>query len=159
MSHFLARVSDLFEHALQNRDDSDMAGITISNEEKFQNNAIGINFRRKDQLSPVVILSVFGKVAQSNATYNILDKLVLNIHYLKMPIGNGEGSTTKGRLLANMAHLKRSIVDVIAENNCLVHALIIAIAKLTNDLNYKEYRQGGKIHPDVDNLVVMTDIK
>jgi hypothetical protein len=33
MSHFLARVSDLFEYALRNCDDSDMVGITISNEE------------------------------------------------------------------------------------------------------------------------------
>jgi hypothetical protein len=28
MSHFLASVSDLFEHALRNCDDSDMVGIT-----------------------------------------------------------------------------------------------------------------------------------
>jgi hypothetical protein len=31
MSHFLASVSDLFEYALHNGDDSNMVGITISN--------------------------------------------------------------------------------------------------------------------------------
>jgi hypothetical protein len=31
MSHFLASVSDLFENTLQNCDDLDMVGITISN--------------------------------------------------------------------------------------------------------------------------------
>jgi hypothetical protein len=36
MSHFLASVSDLIEHALQNCDDSDMVGIAISNEENVQ---------------------------------------------------------------------------------------------------------------------------
>jgi hypothetical protein len=36
---------------------------------------------------------------------------------------------TKGRPLAVMAHLKRSIVEVRAEENCLAHALIIAIAR------------------------------
>jgi len=46
MSHFLARVSDLFEYALQNCDDSDMVGITISNEVHVADKAIGISFRR-----------------------------------------------------------------------------------------------------------------
>jgi hypothetical protein len=36
MSHFLASVSDLFEHALQNCDDSEMVGITISNEKNVR---------------------------------------------------------------------------------------------------------------------------
>jgi hypothetical protein len=107
MFNFLASVSDLFEHALQNCDDSDMVGITISNEENVQDKATGISFRRRDQLTPDVIWSVFGKVAQSNATFNALDKLVLNIYYVKMPIGNGRGVgiAAKGRPLANMAHL------------------------------------------------------
>jgi hypothetical protein len=58
-------------------------------------------------------------VAQSNARFNALDKLVLNIHYVKMPTGNGcVGITAKGRLFANMVHLKKSIVEVKAEENC-----------------------------------------
>jgi hypothetical protein len=37
-----------------------------------------------------------------------LDKLVLNIHYVKMPIANRGGKTAaKGRTLANMTHLKK----------------------------------------------------
>jgi hypothetical protein len=50
-----------------------MVGITISNEENVQDKAIGISFRRRDQLSPDVIWSGFGKVAQSNARFNALD--------------------------------------------------------------------------------------
>jgi hypothetical protein len=60
-----------------------MVGITISNEENVEDKAIGIRFRRRDQLSPDVTWSVFGKVAQSNARFNALDKLVLKIHYVK----------------------------------------------------------------------------
>jgi hypothetical protein len=98
MTHFLASVSDPFEHALQNCNNSDMVGITISNEENVQDKAIGISFKRKDQLTPDVIWSVFGNVAQSNARFNALDELVLNIHYVKLPIGNGGGGiTTKCR--------------------------------------------------------------
>jgi hypothetical protein len=76
-----------------------------------------------------------------------------------MPIGNGcEGITAKGRPLANMAHLKRSIVEVKAEENCLSHALVIAIAKLTNDPNYVAYRKGRKTRAVVDNLLATTGI-
>jgi hypothetical protein len=103
MSHFLASVLDLFEHALQNCDDTDMVEFSISNEDTVQNNAIVISFKRKHQVNPDVIWSVFGKVAQSFARFNDLDKLVLNIHYVKMPIGNGRGIAAKGRPLANMA--------------------------------------------------------
>jgi hypothetical protein len=35
---------------------------------------------------------------------------------------------------------------------------VIAIAKLTNDPNYKAYRQGRKIRPVVDNLLATTGI-
>jgi len=41
-SHFLANVSDLFEYALQNCEDSDMVGIIISNEDNINDKAIGL---------------------------------------------------------------------------------------------------------------------
>ena len=40
----------------------------------------------------------------------------------------------------------------------MAHALIIAIAKLTNDPNYKAYIQGRKIYPKVDQLLAATGI-
>jgi len=57
-----------------------------------------------------------------------------------------------------MTHLKRSIVEVEAEENCLAHALIIAIARVDNDTNYKPYRQGRKIRPVVQTLIQETGI-
>ena len=57
-----------------------------------------------------------------------------------------------------MAHLKRSTVEVGAEENCLAHALIIAICRLNNDSNYKAYRQGREISPVVGQLLTTTDI-
>jgi hypothetical protein len=56
-----------------------------------------------------------------------------------MPVGFG-GIKQKGRPIASMVHLKRSTVEVGAEENCFAHALIIAIAKLNNDPDYKAYR-------------------
>jgi len=74
-----------------------------------------------------------------------------------MPIGYGR-IATKGRPLETMAHLKRSILEVKAEENCLAYALNIGIAKLTNDPDYKAFRQGYKIRPVVDHLLATTGI-
>jgi len=104
MSHFFASVSVLFEYALQNCDDSEMVGITISNEVNVNDKVIGL--RRKDQITPDVIWSAFGKVAQSNAWFNALDKVVMTVHSVKMQIGHGR-IATKGSPLENMVHLKR----------------------------------------------------
>jgi len=119
MSHFLDSVTELFEHALRDLEDSDMVGITISNEAEVK--AIGISFKRKDQITGDVIWSVFEKVAQSNARFNALDKLVMTVHSVKMPIGHGGvGIVTKGRPLEIMVRLKRSILQVKAESNWLM---------------------------------------
>ena len=65
ITHFQTSVNDLFDYALRNVDDSGMVGVTIHNEVNLLDKAIGISFRRKDQLSEEVIWSVFSKVAQS----------------------------------------------------------------------------------------------
>jgi len=43
MSHFLESVTELFEHALRDLEDSDMVGITISNEVEVKDRTIGIS--------------------------------------------------------------------------------------------------------------------
>jgi hypothetical protein len=54
-----------------------------------------------------------------------------------MPVGFVKGALkTKGWPLSALAHLKRSIVEVKAEENCVAHALVIAEAKLKNDPKY-----------------------
>jgi len=57
-----------------------------------------------------------------------------------------------------MAHLKRSIVEIKARENCLAQALIIGIAKLTNDSNYVTYRKGYMIRSVVNHLLATTGI-
>ena len=142
ISYFLDSVFDLLENALRNCEDSGMVGVSIRNETDIKDKAIGISFRRKYQIYGDVILSVWVKVTQSNSRFNALDTLVLQVHSVKMPVGFGRAIKTKGRPLGVVAHLKRSIVKVRSETNCLAHAFIIAIAKITNDPNYKSYREG-----------------
>jgi len=61
-----------------------------------------------------------------------------------MPGGFGKRARkSMGRPLSTMAHLKKSIVEVKTEENCLANALVIGVAKVENDPNYKAYRQGS----------------
>lgn len=124
VEHFLASVNDLLKHTLNDLGDADTVGIIVIHNEIIQNERpIGIIFRRRDQISGDVISSVFEKAAQSNDRFNVLDKLTLVVHAIRMPEGFG-GVRTKGRPLSVMTHLKRSIIEVKAETNCLAHALI-----------------------------------
>jgi hypothetical protein len=66
-------------------------------------------------------------------------------------------SKIKARELSVKKHLK-SIIEVKAETNCLAHGLIKAIAKVTNDPDYKAYCQGRKTHPVVQTLLERTGI-
>jgi hypothetical protein len=52
-----------------------------------------------------------------------------------MPVGFG-GIKTNGRQLDAITHLKKLIVKVKAESNCLSHALVIANKEITDDPNY-----------------------
>jgi len=79
---------------------------------------------------------MFNKVEQSNSRYNAMDRLIVVIHSVKMPVGFGRGVKSMGRPLPVMAHVKHGIINVKGETNCLAHALIIAIERLTKDPNY-----------------------
>jgi len=57
-----------------------------------------------------------------------------------------------------MVHLKRSIVEVKAVDNCWVHALVITIAKVDNDSNYESYCKIWKIRSVVRRLLETTGI-
>jgi hypothetical protein len=156
---FLASMNDLFDYTLKDFSDSEMVGLSISNQENVQDKAIGLSFRRKDQLTADVISSVFQKVTQSNSRFNALDKLVLNVHAVKLPVCfGGDGIKSRGRPLNIMARLKTSFVQVKAETNCLAHAVLIAKARVDRDPNYESYRKGDKIRPEVQYLLEETGI-
>ena len=90
---------------------------------------------------------------QSNARYQALDTLTFHVRSVNMPVGFGKAETSKGRTVTTMAHLKRSVVEVNPEENCLAYALVIAVAKLTNDPDYQAYRKGRQIFPKVRDLL------
>jgi len=121
VSHFLTSLNDLFRHSLQNLNESDMVGMTIQNRENQNDKPLGISFRRNDQLAADVILSFVQKVSQSNARFNALDKLIMTVHSVRMPVGFGRGIKSRGRPLPFMAHLKTCVVEGEVIRNCLAH--------------------------------------
>jgi len=120
----------LFEHASQNLSDSDMVGITIQNRVNQNDKPIEIRFIRKDKLAGYVIWSVFEKVSHFNSRFNALEKLIVTVYSVGMPVSFGSVIKSRGRQLSIMAQLKRSVVHVTAEYYSLASALIIATEKV-----------------------------
>ena len=56
-----------------------------------------------------VIWSVFSIVAQSNARYNAMDRLIVAINSLKIRVGFGKAVKSMGRTLSVMANVKHGI--------------------------------------------------
>jgi hypothetical protein len=79
------------------------------------------------------------------------------VHSVKIPVGFGRVKF-RCRQIDTLAHLKKTIVHVNGAENCLVDALVIAMAKVENDPKYKAYRQGRKIRPEVQCLLETTGI-
>ena len=110
VSHFLARINDLFRHALQNLSESDMVRITIQKRENQNYKPIGIIFRPKEQLAADVILSLVQKVSKSNARFNALDKFIMTVHSVMMAVGFSKLAIKSRALpLSVVAHLQTSV--------------------------------------------------
>jgi len=101
----------------------------------------------------------FQKVSRSNSRLNALDTLVVTVHSIIMPVVFGRcAMKTRGKPLSIMAYLKRSFVEVIAEQNYLSHAFVIRISRLGNDPKYNSYRSCCMIRPVVQHLFKTTGI-
>ena len=111
VTHFLASVCELFEYALQCVGDSDMVGVWIESEVNWSGQPFGMSFRWRDQVS-ADLWGVLERVSQSDLGFNALDRLVMNVQWVKMAVGFGGGVKTEGRPVSVMAHLKKSIVRV-----------------------------------------------
>ena len=106
-----------------------------------------------------MISIVFERGSQSNSKFNVLDTLVIIVHWVNMPVGFGKlAIKSRGRTLSVRAHLKRSIAEVKAEGNSLTHALIIVIANVDKDSKYVAFPKGRKILHVVQTLLETTGI-
>ena len=132
--------------------DRDLVALRIRNTENVQDKVVGNSLRRNDQLKPDMACGVLGKVIQSNAWFGLAERLELHLDHVRMSASN-DRVKTKGRSLDDMIAIKKSNVRVKAAINCLVYALIIAIARLNGYPKYQSYRDCKCLKKPVDDLL------
>jgi hypothetical protein len=64
--------------------DRDLMGLRIRNTENVLDKVVGISFRRRDQFKPDVVWDVLGKVIQSNARFDMTDRLEVHLDHVRM---------------------------------------------------------------------------
>ena len=84
---------------------------------------------------------------------------MVTVHSVRMTVGFLKRAIkSRDRPLSVVTHLKYIIVKVQAEQNSLAHALVIAIAKVEIDPDYKTHRRGLKIRHVVGKLLETTGL-
>jgi len=89
-----------------------------------------------------MVWSLLGKVIESNSRFALIDSLEVLLDHVRRPVGN-DRKKTKGRSILVLSAIKKSIVTVEAALLCLVHALIIAMARINGNPKYASYRDGN----------------
>ena len=98
-----------------------------------------------------MVWDVLRKVIQSNARFGLTDRLDVHLDHVRMPAVNSKrAEKTKKRSLTVLSAIKTSIVVVKAAFLFLAHALIIAMALVNVDPEYKPYRNGNLLDLPVD---------
>jgi len=70
-------------------------------------------------------------VSRSNSRINATDTFVATVHSVKISVAfRKHVMKSMGRSLSVMAHLKKIIVEVKTEENCLAHALLMIRNKI-----------------------------
>ena len=76
---FVDNLDNMLEYLLKDAEPYYMIGIKLYNEIQLGDKAIGLSFRRKDQISSEVMFQVLEKVIQSNARFSAYDKLLIHV--------------------------------------------------------------------------------
>ena len=141
------RTQQIFEHILNDVTD----GMNENDQVRFVlrstqlETPISIPFMSLHQLTPERIFSHVQRVVQSNRDFRLNDTVNVDIIHVEAPQGSGK---KKPRTIVNIReylHKKKSIISI--ENNddlCLARALVVAIAKVENEPNYKNLTKPGR---------------
>jgi hypothetical protein len=78
--HFAYGVDDLLEYPLRDLEPRIWWALSIHSADNQHDKPIVLSFRRREQISRDVLWSVFEKVTQSNARYQVRDTLTFNVN-------------------------------------------------------------------------------
>ena len=99
---------------------------------------ISLPFMTVEQLTSERLFSQFERVIQWNQDFRLNDTVTVDIIHVVSPQGSGRSKRTTLDLREYL-HKKKSIISINnnGDNLCLARALVVAIAKIEKDPNYK----------------------
>ena len=140
------RTQQIFEHILndvtEGMNENDQVRFVLRSTQL--ETPISIPFMPLHQLTSERVFSHIQRVVQSNRDFRLNDTVNVDIIHIEAPQGSGK---RKSRSIVNIReylHKKKSIISI--ENNddlCLARALVVAIAKVENEPNYKNLTKPG----------------
>ena len=133
------RTQTIFEHLLndvtQNMNEKDQVRFVLRSEQL--DTPISIPFMPVEELTPERVFSQIERVIQSNRDFRLNDTVTVDIIHVEAPQGSGRSKRT---ILDIREYLQKKGSVVTIKNNdnlCLARALVVAIAKIEKDPNYK----------------------
>ena len=140
------RTQAIFEHLLNDvttgMNDQDQVRFVLRSEQL--DTPISMPFMPVAQLTPERVFSQIERVIQSNRDFRLNDTVVVDIVHVEAPQGSGRSRRTILNI-KEFLHKKRSIITITNNDDlCLARALVVAIAKIEKDPNYKDLLKPGR---------------
>ena len=136
------RTQAIFEHLLndvtEGMDEKDQVRFVLRSEQL--DTPISMPFMPVVQLTAERVFSQIERVIQSNRDFRLSDTVTVDIIHVEAPQGSGRSKRTILNI-RDFLHKKKSIIIIQNNDNlCLARALVVAIAKIEKDPNYKNLR-------------------
>ena len=133
------RTQAIFEHLLndvtQGMNEKDQVRFVLRSDQL--DTPISLPFMDAEQLTPERVFSQVERVIQSNRDFRLNDTVTIDIIHVEAPQGSGRSKRTTLNVREYL-HKKGSVITIQNNDNlCLARALVVAIAKIEKDPNYK----------------------
>ena len=134
------RTQAIFEHLLNDvtRDMNKKDQVRFVLRSDQLDKPISLPFMSVEQLTPERLFSQFERVIQSNQDFRLNDTVTVDIIHVEAPQGSGRSKRTTLNIREYL-HKKGSVITINNndDNLCLAHALVVAVARIEKDPNYK----------------------
>ena len=139
------RTQAIFEHLLNDvtRDMNKKDQVRFVLRSEQLDTPISLPFMVAEQLTPERVFSQIERVIQSNRDFRLNDTVTIDIIHVEAPQGSGRSKRTILDIREYL-HKKGSVITIKNNDNlCLARALVVAIAKIENNPNYKNLRDSN----------------
>ena len=139
------RTQSIFERILNDvtpgMNDQDQVRFVLRSDQL--DTPISMPFMPVIQLTPEWVFSQIERVIQSNRDFRLNDTVTVDIVHVEAPQGSGRSRRTTLNI-KEFLHKKKSIIITNNDDLCLARALVVAIAKIEKDPNYKNLIAPGR---------------